>query len=58
MTSNYFAADNGVTAGSRRFSAAIGSFYNNQVGNYRNINLIHEAEIKLGFLLPLSAGLD
>lgn len=52
-----FAAENGVTRRSRRFSASIGCFCSNCFGNNGNFHIVHEVEINLHFLLSLAAGL-
>ena len=46
-----------MTRRSRRFSAFIGCFCNDRLGNYGNINFVHEVEVDFYFLLPLAAGL-
>ena len=56
MTSNYFAAENGVTRRSRCFSAAIGFFCSNCFGKNGNFHIVHEVEVNLHVLL--SEGID
>ena len=54
---NYFAAENGVTRRSRRFSAFIGRLRDGRRGNNGNIHITYEVEDDLRLLSALAARL-